>query len=342
MEHKNLISIIIPAFNAELFITRCLESIIAQSYTFFEVLIIENCSTDKTFNLARTFELLDSRIRVFQNIEKGASKARNLGIDLSNGEYLTFVDADDKIAPDFLSSLIKGAKLNNADISVCSMIGGLEIPTSFFNLNIKEERRNALLFFNGATCCKLYNRAIINKIRYDPILIGEDPLFNLKIISQLPRIQYVKYSGYYYLENVNSISSILDSNTLDKIFYRNHLGFEFIRNQENINIDLYKYWLFDSIQNILICYKRIPKMDKVGFKQKLSVFKTDYILTDSFNFALLQLLCRIPLFNIRNILLNTLMHINSFKIRSHYPFFEIVQFYKNKIRNKMSGIIRIN
>lgn len=340
MEFNDLISIIIPAYNAEPFIKCCLESIFAQSYPFFEVLIIENCSTDQTFNYTKSFELVDKRIKVFQISEKGAAKARNFGIDHSKGEYLTFVDADDKICSDFLESLMKGVKLHDADISACSIIGTLEVPTSFFDLNNKNDRNKALWFFNGATCCKLYKRAIINEIRYDPIKTGEDPLFNLKIITKCPSIQYIKYSGYYYLENSSSITATLDINALDAIFYRNFLGFEFIQNEENINIDFYKFWLFDSIQNILIFNKKYFIKNKIFFNQKLTDYKKDYMKIYSFNLTLLSIFSHIPSTNIRNISLKLLLHINSVRVLLHYPFLEIIRFFRNKIKCKRNNYLR--
>ena len=141
METRNLISIIIPAYNAEPFLSNCLDSIISQTYPFFEVLIIENGSNDETLNLAYSFQFKDKRFRVFKNNGKGAAKARNLGINNSKGDYLTFVDADDKISSDYLQNLVNGIILNNADISSCSMIGGLEVATSFYDLKKKKDRK---------------------------------------------------------------------------------------------------------------------------------------------------------------------------------------------------------
>lgn len=342
MESQELISIIIPAYNAEPFLSNCLESIISQTYSFFEVLIVENGSNDETLSLANSFVLKDKRFRVFKNHEKGAAKARNFGINNSKGDYLTFIDADDKISPCFLETLMKGVRLNNADICACSMIGSLEVPTSFYDLSKREDRKNALKFFNGATCCKLYARSAINKIRYDSIAIGEDPLFNLKIISQNITVQYIKYSGYYYLENNSSTTSRVDESIMDEIFHCNFLGFEFIQNQEKLDIDLYRYWLSYSIQNILIYNKKISKNSKLSIRKNLVIYSSFYEKSFSINFKILKLLGLIPIQSIRNISLRILMYYNSLKIRINYPFLEILKLYKSKIISKKNEHIRVN
>lgn len=341
MEIRNLISIIIPAYNAEPFLSNCLESIISQTYPFFEVLIIENGSNDATLSLANAYESKDKRFRVFKNNEKGAAKARNLGIDNSRGDYLTFIDADDKISSDYLASLMSGIKLNNADISSCSMIGSLEAPTSFYDLKKREDRKKALKFFNGATVCKLYTRSIINEIRYDSIVIGEDPLFNLKIIAQEPTIQYIKYSGYYYLENNNSTTASVDKSFIDIIFYCNFLGFKFIQNLDNFNKDLYRYWLSYSVQNILIYNMKISTNKELYIKKNLLVCGHLYERYFTINFTLLKLLSQIPNHNFRNISLRILMHFNSLRKRIHYPFWEIIKFFKNKMMPKKNESRRI-
>jgi glycosyltransferase involved in cell wall biosynthesis len=294
-------------------------------------LIIENGSNDATLSLANAYESKDKRFRVFKNNEKGAAKARNLGIDNSSGDYLTFIDADDKISSDYLASLMNGIKLNNADISSCSMIGSLEAPTSFYDLKKREDRKKALKFFNGATVSKLYTSSIINEIRYDSIIIGEDPLFNLKIIAQDPTIQYIKYSGYYYLENSNSITASIDKSIMDNIFHCNSLGFKFLNTNETFNKDLYRYWLSYAIHNILVYNKKTYVNSELSIKKNLIENGFLYERYFSINFTLLKLLSQIPNHNVRNISLKILMYFNSLRKRIHYPFLDIISLYRNKM-----------
>mgnify|MGYP004703445353 CR=1 FL=1 len=339
MENKGLISIVIPAYNAEPFLKECIDSIIVQTYPFFEVLIIENCSTDLTLKIANSYIQVDNRIKVFSNVEKGAAKARNIGIDNSKGKYLTFVDADDKITPDYLESLIKGIQLNNADISICSMIGSLVVPELYCDLKDKKDRKKAFNFFNGSTVCKLYTRKIINEIRYDDIKVGEDPLFNLNILLQNPSIQYINYSGYYYLHNDSSITSNFNSTTIDIILIRNILGFNYIKIKDDENGEVFKFWLLDSIQQLLSYYKNLNRNERIYSKSKLVFNKNQYKRIITLDYLLFSIFNRINIFFISDNLLKLLMHYISFKIRFKYPLYEVIRFYKNKLRNNE---LRIN
>ena len=103
------ISIIVPVYNCENYINKCIESILSQSYPYFELLLIDDGSTDKSGEICDKYKSIDSRIKVFHENNNGVSYARNLGISNSIGEYIAFVDSDDWVEPDYISSLITEA-----------------------------------------------------------------------------------------------------------------------------------------------------------------------------------------------------------------------------------------
>ena len=113
------ISIIIPSFNEEKNISRCLDSVLNQTFTDFEVLCVDDGSTDKTYEIIEAYSKKDSRIIPLKNPNKGVSSARNFGIDNSNGEYIGFVDSDDFIQPQMYEFLYRAVTENNCDFSVC-------------------------------------------------------------------------------------------------------------------------------------------------------------------------------------------------------------------------------
>ena len=115
------ISVIIPMYNTEAFIKDCLDSLVAQTFTDFEAIIIDDGSTDNGARIAASYASSDSRFRVIGQPNKGVSEARNTGLKIMRGEYVTFVDSDDCVAPNFLETLFYIARLHQADIACCSI-----------------------------------------------------------------------------------------------------------------------------------------------------------------------------------------------------------------------------
>lgn len=114
--NAGLVSIIVPVYNAELYIRRCINSILQQSYTNFEILIINDGSTDNTLNILKELKLLDERIHIFNQSNKGVSAARNVGIENIKGKFFTFVDADDFLESDMLNSAVECIQESESDV----------------------------------------------------------------------------------------------------------------------------------------------------------------------------------------------------------------------------------
>ncbi len=113
------VSVIIPVYNTEPYLADCLSSVLGQSFSDFEVIAVDDGSTDDSSSILRDFASKDSRIRIVSQENRGLSEARNAGIDIAQGEWLTFVDSDDKLAPDFLQVLLDAIITTGADIA-CS------------------------------------------------------------------------------------------------------------------------------------------------------------------------------------------------------------------------------
>ena len=111
------ISIIIPVYNTEPFLTQCLDSILGQTHADFEAIVVDDGSTDNSIDIVREYAGRDSRFRVIQQENKGLSEARNAGIDVARGNWYTFVDSDDMVAPTFLETLLNAATANKAEIA---------------------------------------------------------------------------------------------------------------------------------------------------------------------------------------------------------------------------------
>ena len=212
------VSIIMPAKNSGAYIRRCIESVLSQKFTDWELLIINDGSTDDTVVTAMSFSKDDERIRVFDSQGKGVSAARNYGLELSTGDYIAFIDSDDSVAPEYLSVLVDLAEKNNADISQCSLYyrydsGTVvqEKETEDAVYNGHDEIMNA--YFSGmvgkiclAAWGKLFRRELLNGIRFDETLtIQEDAFFTFQCAMKSSKIACCNRALYYYYQNSASV-----------------------------------------------------------------------------------------------------------------------------------------
>ena len=113
------VSVIIPMYNTEAYIRDCLDSLLAQTFTDFEVIIIDDGSTDESARIAASYASSDARFRLIGQPNKGPSEARNTGLKIMHGDYVTFIDSDDCVAPNFLETLFFIAQLHQADVACC-------------------------------------------------------------------------------------------------------------------------------------------------------------------------------------------------------------------------------
>ena len=217
-----MISIVMPVYNAENYLKKSIESILNQTYPVWELLLIDNGSEDDSLRICKEYAKQDERIWVihqFQN--KGVSAARNLGLEKVSGEYVTFLDADDWIAPDYLKQLKDMAKDTQADMLVCEfqkvydkqrseeevLVKDKEGQTSNFGVKVyQREEYISQCLLNGYTHCwgVFYKLSLLDGLRFQTkITIGEDVLFLIDAILQAEKIVVTEYDGYRYYINQN-------------------------------------------------------------------------------------------------------------------------------------------
>lgn len=212
------ISVIIPVYNAAQFLDKCLDSILSQTFTDFELLLIDDGSKDSSGEICDRYAARDSRVRVFHKPNGGVSSARNLGLDNAQGEWIAFCDADDYVAENYLLELLNEAISSNADFVVQDFDFAKEngekidkwyIPfvriydKTDFGLFVEEQN----FCSRGYSFCKLFQREIINnhKICY-PINVhfGEDLCFCLSYITYASRISCSNIVNYHYIDHPGS------------------------------------------------------------------------------------------------------------------------------------------
>lgn len=235
----DLISIIVPIYNAEKYLSECIESIIKQTYTKLEIILVNDGSKDKSLELCNYYKERDSRIRVIDKENEGVSIARNTGINLSTGEWISFIDADDWIEPDMYELMLSKCKNEKADIILCNCFinkNNNEIKNSFLTLQETFYKKKEIEIFQkkflckgikeykpyvwgiGAPWGKLYNSKLIkdNGINFVPGLTrNEDGLFNLYALEYAQKIFYLPKCSYHYRVLDNSLSHGKQENIIE-------------------------------------------------------------------------------------------------------------------------------
>jgi glycosyltransferase involved in cell wall biosynthesis len=213
-----LISIIIPAYNAEKYIARCLESVSAQTYDNIEIIVINDGSTDKTLGLISRYAQKDGRIKIIDQKNKGLSGARNAGFDTSRGEYIFFLDADDFIGESAIEKLYCFAEEHALEMAEGKIVYYYDTGTvSDYSIGCN---RNVILsgsdeifsYYLGSfkkvnAWNKLIKRSYLleNNIRFIEGLISEDvPWLYLDILSTVKRAGFTNDITYYYYKNNNN------------------------------------------------------------------------------------------------------------------------------------------
>ena len=221
-----MISVIVPMYNCEKTITRCIESVLKQTYTDFELILINNASTDNTLKITEAYKN-DCRISILNENNPGVSYARNCGIENAHGEYLTFLDSDDYVENDFLEEMI--SKAGNYDLTVCNFFveneknaateNALPMPNTEYVLkeNIIEDYLMGNFGKSIGFCVwnKLFSLKLIkdNNVRFSTkVRIGEDKIFVLSyLLSGCKRVNLLNKSLYHYI--IFSSSAMNNANT---------------------------------------------------------------------------------------------------------------------------------
>ena len=211
-EEKNIIiSIIVPIYNVEKYLEECLESILNQTYTNIEVILVNDGSTDKSKEICERFCQQDSRFKLVTQANQGVSIARNSGVRESIGEYIMFVDSDDVVKENIVEVLFSYMK-EDVDIVECILTQNKEELQKNKPIQIIFEGNStaaiikciALKEVNYSPCAKLYRREIIEKVPFLEGVIYEDVYTGINFLKNIRKMVVVDLTGYYYRFSPNS------------------------------------------------------------------------------------------------------------------------------------------
>ena len=285
------ISIIVPVYNVENYIEKCIKSIIAQTFKDFELILIDDGSTDNSGYICDKYLNLDSRIKVIHKENTGVSDTRNLGLKVATGDYIGFVDSDDFIDKLMYEKLYDESVNNHSDMIIIGLreIDGKGKTLNEYipkNINLNEIMKRAY------PCNKIFKRELFikNNLYFNEGKFYEDVALIPKLFVKSTNISHVKYIGYNYLKRSNSTTNKRDEKILDNLWayteiksyllkenlYREY-KFEFEQATKYFKIFyadiLYDYPTTFLIRNSSEIIKNFRLIDKIKFSEYLIFIK---------------------------------------------------------------------
>ena len=263
------LSIIVPVYNVEKYLPKCLESLIKQTLKDIEIICVNDGSMDNSLAILKEFASKDSRIRIIDNQHQGVAKTRNTGIEQSTGEYIGFVDSDDYIDIDFFEKLYNSATKSNSDIAIASILK----HKNFFNIyNAKyTKEETAITIQDKIKLCedkkhfffyawnKIYHSGFIkeNNIKFSEGQIYEDVMFAIKALYYSNKIISVYGTKYHYIEHENSLTKYKDkTGEKEQDLVKAYSELQEFCNSKNIEIpERLNYYTKENFGFILNLYK---------------------------------------------------------------------------------------
>lgn len=263
------LSIIVPVYNVEKYLPKCLESLIKQTLKDIEIICVNDGSMDNSLAILKEFASKDSRIKIIDNQHQGVAKTRNTGIEQSTGEYIGFVDSDDYIDIDFFEKLYNSATKSNSDIAIASILK----HKNFFNIyNAKyTKEETAITIQDKIKLCedkkhfffyawnKIYHSGFIkeNNIKFSEGQIYEDVMFAIKALYYSNKIISVYGTKYHYIEHENSLTKYKDkTGEKEQDLVKAYSELQEFCNSKNIEIpERLNYYTKENFGFILNLYK---------------------------------------------------------------------------------------
>ena len=284
------VSVIVPVYNVEKYLTECIDSIVKQTFEDLEIILVDDGSTDTSGNLCDDWAKRDPRIKVLHKKNGGLSSARNAGLDVAKGQYISFVDSDDKIDKNFIKFLFNDIKDTNSDIACCNyysfdLNGRFKQGKSFQKRIVLTsiEGKEKLLMENYYKCYawnKLYKYELFNNIRYPVGKLFEDIDTTYELFNKSNQISYRSTPLYYYRQRDNSITASSFTNKTYDLW--NAIMYIEKREIKNSNIMLgcliYKLYFLNSMIRGGKISPKILNTVRLNIENNLSsIIKTDQI-----------------------------------------------------------------
>lgn len=284
---NELISIIVPVYNVEQYLEKCVDSIINQTYKNLEIILVDDGATDSSGKLCDELAKIDNRIKVYHKENGGLSDARNYGVEKSTGEYIGFVDSDDYIDAEMYEKLYEAIKKENVDVAECNLKiiypdrEELFTEQNYYNVCTKQEYLEEYLKIEkifGSACVRLIKSDIAKKLKFPVGKLYEDTYYAYGLINVADSYVIMDAPYYNYLMRENSITNarfnprIFDLIEIVEEFhntvYENYPGLEEAA-------DCRRMYAYFSVLNSILLEENYR--DNEYYSEILSYFKRNYI-----------------------------------------------------------------
>jgi len=269
------ISIIIPVYNVERYLRKCLNSLVQQTYHNLEIILVDDGSPDSSGQICDWYAKKDSRIHVIHKKNEGVARARNDGIEYASGDYISFVDSDDWMAANAYETLYKGLKRYCADCAVGGCVkvidkGGALQPKKRKHTKIRcqssAEAMRHVLLEGSAIWNRLFKRELFEKIRFPLDRVNDDEVVALHVYAECKKIVFLDKDTYFYRIRQDSITTSAFSLRNIDYYYNSIDNLEFIKNKMPRLVDCAEYKYIKTMLYSYVNLKRIkknPKADKI-------------------------------------------------------------------------------
>ena len=213
-----MISIIVPIYNVEAYLERCVQSIFNQTYDNYELILVDDGSPDRSGEMCEQYAKQDNRVKVIHKENGGLSDARNAGLEVAKGEHIVFVDSDDWLAPHYLEYLLKTAEETESDIVECEIVKTTGEPeeivleAEYTVERFKTEEGLKLLIedsvFHQYVWNKIYKREVIGNIFFEKGKTNEDEFWTYQIFGKARQVAKIGIPLYYYFQRGTSIMGV--------------------------------------------------------------------------------------------------------------------------------------
>ena len=303
-EYRRLISVIVPVYKVENYLARCVDSIIAQSYDNLEIILVDDGSPDNCGKICDGYALNDDRIRVIHKENGGLSDARNRGTEIACGEYITFVDSDDYIAPNFIEYLYDLLTKNNTDISCCCMVK-TDNDSAEFDLDSTLLKYQVM---SGKECChallgdlyltlvtawgKLYKAEIVKKHLFPIGKKHEDEATTCKYYYEAEKVAIGNARLYAYYQNMMSIMHTLGDGVNHDAIWANEHRARFFEEKGEVDVArkawrvYFYYCVDDTLINKGRCDEYLADFEQGKSLPKRVIFESRFYNKSHFAFGL--------------------------------------------------------
>ena len=261
-----LVSIVIPVFNVEKYLSECLDSVISQNYDNLEIICVNDGSTDNSYRILERYQKGDQRIVLINQNNLGLAAARNTGLRFANGSFVMFVDSDDWLDLDALEKMYSLAKKDNSDIVICDMVDHYANYTIYHNCT----KYNSVFEVTPSACNKIFKKELIKNFRFLSKLWYEDFNFTTKILFNTDKISNIS-EGFYHC-NCGHESTMNNNNSkknLDMIIIMDDI-INYLKENKKYDENIVSYLIFDHI--LITTINRLALQKSKDKKETINIF----------------------------------------------------------------------